>query len=110
MSFNAWYYSYLKCIIRDRIWLPFRSTWVHAFLLRRIHVVLFIFLCFFICLSSFCVLCPTLPVSLDCPFLTSFANQVYDPRGGGSQPLASEDDLCIPLRISLTFSNLDLIF
>jgi hypothetical protein len=46
--------------------LPFTTTSVHNRFL--IGSVLFIFLVLF-CLSLFCVLCPMLPVSLDCPFL-----------------------------------------
>jgi hypothetical protein len=36
--------------------------------------------CVFFCLSSFCVLCPLLPMSLDCPFLIApsvFSNVYY---------------------------------
>jgi hypothetical protein len=35
------------------------------------HLFMFPLLCFLFCLSSFCVLCPMLPVSLDYPFLVT---------------------------------------
>ena len=37
---------------------------------HRVDHLIF-FLCCIFCLSSFCVLCPMLPISLDCPFLRS---------------------------------------
>ena len=104
MSFNAWYYSYSKCIIRDRICPPFTPfTWQDT--CRVVHLFMFFYLFVF-------VLCfvPNVARVSGLSILDFFANQVYDPRGGGSQPLTSEDDFYIPLRISLTFSNLDLIF
>ena len=51
----------------------------HPWLFGGVRVTpLFSFLCwigvFFVCfLSSFCVLCPIVPVSLDCPFLTALS-------------------------------------
>ena len=32
-------------------------------------LLIILVLCFFFCISSFCILCPMLHVSLDCPFL-----------------------------------------
>ena len=55
------------------VW-PLASTRVHSGLFGGVcvaHRVYFSVSCFLflLCLSSFCVLCPILQVSLDCPFL-----------------------------------------
>jgi len=59
---------------------PFVSSWVHSrffWCVRVAHLCSFQF--FVICLSSFWVIYPMLPVSLDCPFL--IATSVFSKKG-----------------------------
>jgi hypothetical protein len=66
------------CLIRNRNCLPFTSTWFHipspGFLwVWSSCCSTFLFFCvvFLLCLSSFCILCPVLYVSLDCTDLNA---------------------------------------
>jgi hypothetical protein len=66
--YQTWLFEKLRdCLIRNRRCLPFARTWVHSVFF--VGFVLPIVLDFCFVLSSFCVLCPMLPFSLDCSFL-----------------------------------------
>lgn len=61
---------HLSLFRKNRNSLPFGSTWLHLQFLMSVQVSKsFSVLCFVVCLSSFCVLCPMLQLSLDCPFV-----------------------------------------
>jgi hypothetical protein len=59
------------------------------------HLFMFPLLCFLFCLSSFCVLCPMLPVSLDCSF--SIAPSIFS-------------DVYLPVSLDCSFSIAPSIF
>ena len=75
LSNTSWLYKqHGRLIIRGRNYLPFVSTWVHPGCWYGSVLLIFLVFCVVLCFGVLfifilCVVCPMLPVSLDCPFL-----------------------------------------
>ena len=81
---NTFIWLYIWVTWRSRHCFPFASTWVHLLFFCDVCVAdLFVFsvvLCFLVLfVFVLCLVCPMLPVSLDCPFLiaSSVFSNVY---------------------------------
>jgi hypothetical protein len=68
------------CYIRTRNCLPFASTWLYPRFVCRVHVAYHLIFCavfFFLLVFVLFLVCPMLPMSVDCPFVIAVFYKVY---------------------------------